>query len=126
MLMRQIGKNGYVKINISHPPLLQTLIRQAHTMVDDDGRSLQDPLGAILVGCGGLLSVEELQPALEPFYSALKDTGREIVEEGAISQGNFEKLNVPLWTYLNIDSDTALKMVNMHFKTLLGEEVEVG
>jgi multimeric flavodoxin WrbA len=93
-------------------------------VVDADGNRIMRLVGKILIGCGSLLEWDELGQDLGQFLDELRSAGAELVREGRLSPATEAKLNVPLWSYLGIDEDRALEMLDDHFR-LMESEVRV-
>lgn len=96
---------------------LETAVSRA---VDGEGKPVMELVGKILVGCGELMGWEETpQLALQPFYEALENAGKELARDGGLSRASEEKFSVPLWEYLGVKPAEVLDMINAHFHGIL-------
>ncbi len=102
-------------------PLLHTLERCRQAGVDEEGHEHMRFVGNILVGFGEIMQTEPFLHFFEPFFEQLRGAGRELVETGGLSPATSEKLAEPLFTYMNLDEESAIKMANTYFETVLAD-----
>jgi hypothetical protein len=89
--------------------------------VDEDGNAVMKMVGKILVEAGEMLGWDEVQGDLGPFNEQLRKAGEELARDGRLSQVTEDKLNVPFWSYLGMDSEQAFEFANEHFKRTIEE-----
>lgn len=89
--------------------------------VDEDGNAVMEMVGKILVEAGEMLGWDEVQGDLGPFNEQLRKAGEELARDGRLSQVTEDKLNVPFWSYLGMDSEQAFEFANEHFKRTIEE-----
>jgi hypothetical protein len=101
--------------------LVDSLNESFTRTVDDDGNAVIEMVGKILVEAGEMLGWEEVQEDLGPFNDQLRKAGEELAKSGRLSQATEEKLNVPFWSYLGMDSEQAFEFANNHFEKSIEE-----
>lgn len=89
--------------------------------VDEDGNPVIEMVGKILVEAGEMLGWDEVQADIGPFNNQLRNAGEELARDGRLSQATEEKLNVPFWSYLGMDSEQAFEFANNHFERSIEE-----